>query len=395
MQITKLESNKFKTNLSALFITIPLKEDECTKNALLTSVLRRGTETYKTQEEISKKLEELYGAGFNCGVDKTGEYYILKFYLETLENTYTLSGENILQEGINLLLDIVFNHEAFNKEYVRQEKENLKKLIESRKDNKALYAKERCIEYMFEGDPYATYKFGNVEDLEKINEINLFEYYKNLLENCRIDLYIIGNNINDVQIPDIKSKNIIQENIKHISPETVKIIKEKQEVTQGKLIVGLNVECENKAAVSMYNAILGGGANSKLFQNVREKESLAYSAGSNYIRRKNAILIRTGIEIENYDKAVAIIEEQLNDMKSGRISDEEFDSAKQLLISSIELIEESKEDKITFYFDQNLFEENLSVDEYKKMIESVTKEQVIEAANKIKEDTIYFLTNNK
>ena len=120
---------------------------------------------------------------------------------------------------------------------------------------------------------------------------------------------------------------------------------------------------------------------------------MAYSAGSSYIRRKNVILIQTGIEIENYDKAVKIIEEQLQDIKNGKISDEEFNSAKQLIISSIELIEESKEDMITFYFDQNLFEENLNVTEYKEMIKNVTKEDVIKVAQKVKEDTIYFLTN--
>ena len=186
MQITKLQSNKFKTNLVALFITVPLTKENCTKNALLTSVLRRGTNNLKTQEEISKRLEELYGAGFNCGVDKLGNYHVLKFYLETLENTYTLNSENLLQEGINLLLDIVFNplveNNGFDKVYVEQEKLNLQKLIESRKDNKALYAKERCLESMFADESYALYKYGSVEDLSNINEINLYAYYKELLK---------------------------------------------------------------------------------------------------------------------------------------------------------------------------------------------------------------------
>lgn len=399
MQITKLQSNKFKTNLCALFITVPLTKENCTKNALITSVLRRGTQNYKTQEEIAKRLEDLYGAGFNCGVDKLGEYHVLKFYLETLENTYTLNNENLLQDGINLLLDIVFNpltqNDGFNKTYVEQEKINLKKLIESRKDNKALYAKERCLENMFIGESYGLYKYGTVEDLAKLNEKKLYEYYKELIKNCKIDLYITGNNIDNVCIPDIPSKELEKKENIHIAPIVPNKINEVQEVTQGKLIIGLNVDSLNKAAVSMYNTILGGGANSKLFQNVREKASLAYSAGSSYIRRKNTILIQTGIEIENYDKTLEIIEKQLIDMKNGNISDEEFDSAKELIVSSIELIEESKEDMITFYFDQNLFEENLNVTEYKEMIEKVTKEDVIEVAQKIKEDTIYFLTNDE
>ena len=397
MQITKLQSNKFKTNLVALFITVPLTKENCTKNALLTSVLRRGTNNLKTQEEISKRLEELYGAGFNCGVDKLGNYHVLKFYLETLENTYTLENENLLQQGINLLLDIVFNplveNSAFNKKYVEQEKINLQKLIESRKDNKSIYAKERCLENMFADESYALYKYGLVEDLKNINEINLYEYYKELLKNCKIDLYITGNNIDNIKVPEIPSKNLPQIKNIHIAPNTPNIVNEIQDVTQGKLIIGLDVDSTNKSAVSMYNTILGGGANSKLFQNVREKASLAYSAGSSYIRRKNVILVQTGIEIGNYDKAVKIIEEQLEDIKNGKISDEEFNSAKQLIISSIELIEESKEDMITFYFDQNLFEENLNVTEYKEMIKNVTKEDVIKVAQKVKEDTIYFLTN--
>ena len=398
MQITKLQSNKFKTNLVALFITVPLTKENCTKNALLTSVLRRGTNNLKTQEEISKRLEELYGAGFNCGVDKLGNYHVLKFYLETLENTYTLNNENLLQEGINLLLDIVFNplveNNGFNKVYVEQEKLNLQKLIESRKDNKALYAKERCLESMFADESYSLYKYGLVEDLVNINETNLYAYYKEFLKNCKIDLYVTGNNIDNIKVPEISSKNLPQIENLHVAPEKPSIVNESQDVTQGKLIIGLDVGNSDKAVVSMYNTILGGGANSKLFQNVREKASLAYSAGSSYIRRKNVILIQTGIEIENYDKAVKIIEEQLQDMKNGKISDEEFNSAKQLITSSIELIEESKEDMITFYFDQNLFDEHLNVTEYKEIIKKVTKEDVIKVAQKVKEDTIYFLTNN-
>ena len=397
MKINKLQSNKFKTNLVALFITVPLTKENCTKNAILTSVLRRGTNNLKTQEEISKRLEELYGAGFNCGVDKLGNYHVLKFYLETLENTYTLNNENLLQEGVNLLLDIVFNplveNNGFNKLYLDQEKINLQRLIESRKDNKALYAKERCLENIFADESYSLYKYGSVDDLASINEINLYAYYKELLKNCKIDLYITGNNIDNIKVPKIPSKNLPQIPNMHIAPSKPNIVNEIQDVTQGKLIIGLDVDDKNKTAVSMYNTILGGGANSKLFQNVREKASLAYSAGSSYIRRKNAILIQTGIEIENYDKAVKIIEEQLEDMKNGKISDDEFNSAKQLIVSSIELIEESKEDMITFYFDQNLFEEHLNITEYKEMIKKVTKDDVIKVAQKVKEDTIYFLTN--
>lgn len=399
MEITKLKTNKFKTNLCSIFLTLPLRKDTVTKNALLVSVLRRGFDKLKTQEEISKKLEEMYGAGFNCGVDKIGNYHVLKFYLETIDNQYTLEKENLLQEGIDLLIGIVFNplieNSGFKKEYVKQEKENLKKILLTKKDNKAQYANERCIEEMFEGEAYSIYKYGYIEDIDEIDEKSLYEHYKKIINECKIDLFITGDSIENVKVPDIKGKQIQKININHIPHDKVKVVKENLDVTQGKLIIGLNMPKEDKAAVAMYNTILGGGANSKLFQNVREKASLAYSAGSSYIRRQNTIFIKTGIEIKNYEKTLNIIKEQLEDMKNGKISDEEFNAAKKLITASIEAIPESEEDMITFYFDQRLFDDNLTVQDYLNKINNVTKEQVIQIAKKVSMDTIYFLKNKE
>ena len=395
MEVTKLKTNKFKTNLCALFITVPLNKETVTKNALLVSVLRRGTKKLNTQEDIAKKLEGMYGAGFNCGVDKIGNYQTLKFYLETIDNSYTFEKENLLQDGVDLLLEIVFDplieNGTFKKEYVEQEKENLAKIISSRQDNKALYAKDRCIEEMFENEPYSLYKYGMLEKIKELNETNLYEYYQELIKNSKIDLYISGENIDDVKLPDIKSSKLNNITIKHNAHTKPKVVKENLDVTQGKLIIGLNTPEENKEVVSMYNTILGGGANSKLFQNVREKASLAYSASSSYIRRQNTILIRTGIEIENYDKALEIIKKQLQEMKDGNISDDEFNAAKELIISSVNLIPESAEDMIAYYFDQRIFGDNFTITEYEEKLKNVTKEQVIEVAQKVSIDTIYFL----
>lgn len=395
MEITKLQTNKFKTNLCSVFLTLPLKKETVTKNALLVSVLRRGTKNLTTQEDISKKLEEMYGAGFNCGVDKIGNYHVLKFYLETLDNKYVLNNENNLQDGIDLLLEIIFNplieNEAFRKEYVEQEKENLSKMLLSRKDNKASYAIERLIEEMFDGEPYSLYKYGNIEDLKNIDEKNLYDYYKKIIKESKVDLFILGENIENIKIPNIKTNLLEKIDIKHFKTGKTKIVKENLDVTQGKLIIGLNAPNTNKMAVSLFNTVLGGGANSKLFQNVREKESLAYSASSSYIRRQNTILIKTGIEIANYEKTLNIIKKQLEEMKNGNISDEEFYAAKELLISSISLIPESAEDMIAFYFDQSLFEENLTVQDYIMKLKNITKEQIIEIAKQVTMDTIYFL----
>ena len=248
---------------------------------------------------------------------------------------------------------------------------------------------------MFEGEAYSIYKYGYIEDIDEIDEKSLYEHYKKIINECKIDLFITGDSIENVKVPDIKGKQIQKININHIPHDKVKVVKENLDVMQGKLIIGLNMPKEDKEASAMYNTILGGGANSKLFQNVREKASLAYSAGSSYIKRQNTIFIKTGIEIKNYEKTLNIIKEQLEDMKNGKISDEEFNAAKKLITASIEAIPESEEDMITFYFDQRLFDDNLTVQDYLNKINNVTKEQVIQIAKKVSMDTIYFLKNKE
>lgn len=382
-----IKTNRFKTNLYAIFLTIPMKKEDATINSLIPAVLRRGTEKYPTQLEIEKRLEEMYGASFNCGVDKIGNYQVLKFYIEGLSDEYTEEKQNIEELLKEIIYSPILENGYFKKEYVEQEKENLRLIIESRKDNKARYAYERCIEEMFENEPYGVYKYGTVEDVKKITPESLYNQYKKILKNAQIDVFGCGNQLEEIEIPHkntIEIKNTIHEN-KH------KEIKEKADVTQGKLIIGLDTPEENKPAITMYNAILGGGANSKLFQNVREKASLAYSAGSSYIRRINSIFIKTGIKNENYEKTLEIIKKQLQDMKQGNITDKEFRDAKQLIISSLKLIPEQQEDLIAFTYDQKIFGENQSIDEYISNISKVTKENVIEIAQKIDIDTIYFL----
>ena len=438
IKIKRFENNKFKTNEIAVFVTIKQTKENATKNALIPAVLRRGSANFQNQLEISKKLENMYGASFNCGVDKSGDYIILKFFIETINNAYSDSKENLAQEAFNLLTDIVFNplveNDGFNINYVKQEKDNLAKIINSKKDDKANYAYQRCVEEMFKNNPYGIYKYGSLQDLEKINEKNLYEYYLNIIQNSPIFIYINGKNANSINVDeninnnfkiafnnnsneynendDLQEKNenaeiednknteikdnknieiVDNKNTKLEALQPINIVKEKLDVTQGKLIIGLNAPSENKYAVTMYNTILGGGANSKLFQNVREKESLAYYASSRYIRRKNAIIIRTGIELANYDKAVKVIKEQLEEMKKGNISDYELSSAKTLILASLKLIPESQEDIMAFDFDQDVFNENLTFEQYYKKIENITLNEIIDVANQVRINTIYYL----
>ena len=274
-----------------------------------------------------------------------------------------------------------------------------------------------CHTSFYKNKPYGLFKFGYVEDLKNIDAKSLYEYYKQLINTAKIDIFVSGD-ISESAIEEIKLNKII-ENLKERQPnyivnnsnmskessdEEPKIVEEKMQINQGKLILGLdtftqktNKEFINnpirKFATSVYNIILGGSANSKLFQNVREKASLAYTAGSNYIRVKDNIIIKSGIEIENYDKALGLMKEQLEEIKNGKFSEEEVENAKKLIISTVGSIPDSQDAEITYYLGQELSDKNISIDEYVENIKKVTKQDVINVAKEIAVNTIYFLRN--
>lgn len=408
-----IETDKFKTNLLAMFITLPLTRENITFNSVIPAVLKRGTAILKTQEEISRKLENMYGATFDCGIEKIGDNHVIKFYLEALNDNFIPkeANQNLLKESVELLLDIILNplveNDAFKSEYVNSEKENIKVLIESKIDNKDAYAFNRCIEEMYKGKPYGLYKYGYIEDLDKIDEKNLYKYYKNLIANSKIDIFISGA-LNAEKTAEIVEEN---ENIKRLlereakcilsgekslENKETKTIEEKMDITQGKLVIGLDVDNigpEDKFKVAIYNVILGESATSKLFQNVREKASLAYTARSNYIRQKSNIYIRCGIEIDNYEKAVKIIKEQLEDMKNGKFTEEDIKNAKKYMTSGIESIQDEQDSEITYYLGQELSQKLITFKEYAEKIEAVTMQDVKDVANNININTIYFLRN--
>ena len=409
IKLHTIKTEKFKTNLIAIMLTTKLNRENVTKNALIPAVLRRGTKNLTTQEEINKKLEEMYGASLDCGLDKTGDNQVLKFYIETVNDEFLpQEAENMLKISLEKIFEFVFNpyleNGCFKKEYVEQEEKNIKQIIEGKIDNKARYSLDRCIEEMYKEQPYGLYKYGYVEDMKNINEKNLYEYYQQLINECKIDIFVSG-------IIDEETENIIKNNENIIKlkdrepqynePEIIakrtekeNDVQESMDVTQGKLIIGMDLDIDDdnlRFDVMIYNSIFGGSANSKLFQNVREKASLAYTASSSYYRFKNNIFINCGIEIKNYEKALEIIKQQIEDMKKGDFTDEEVENAKKGIIASIKTIDDEQDTEITYFFSQELSKSKCNIEQYMQRISEVTKDRVVDVANKVSINTVYFL----
>ena len=371
-------------------------------------MLKRGSKLYKTREEITNKLAEMYGASLDSGIEKSGDNHILKFYLESINEKYLPHKEDLFKQSINLLFDVVFNpnieNNGFNEEFLKQEKNSLEQIINSKIDNKTTYALNRCIEKMYEGKPYGAYKYGYVEDLKDIDGYNLYEQYKKILSTCKIDIFVSGenDNIEDIIVQNEKIAKLNEREPNFIkfgqpsNPNNEKYVEEKMDIQQGKIVLGIDVENKEKDLVysaQMYNAILGGTANSKLFRNVREKASLAYTISSSYMKLKSNIFIRAGIEIDKYEEALKIIKEQMEEMKQGAFSDDDIENAKRAIITNIKNIKEEQDIEISYYYGQELSDVKTSLEEYIQKIEKISRQDIIEVANCVKINTIYFLRN--
>ena len=293
-----MKTDKFKSNVVAAFLLTDLDKETVTKNALIPAVLRRGTAKLKTMKDISIKMDEMYGAVFDASTDKIGDKQAIQLYASTINNKFALNGEDLLSETLDFMFDAIYNpyleNGIFSEEYVNGEKETLRDLIKSKINNKGSYALLRCTEETFGDDPYALFKYGREEDLDGITASNLYEQYQMLLNKSEKHFYICGD-VEEVKIREFFEKKY--ENIpttlemihepeyrtkkSELNITEVKEVREKMDVTQGKLVLAYDVDVDLSASsfykMTLYNTILGASSNSKLFQNVREKASLAYT----------------------------------------------------------------------------------------------------------------------
>lgn len=409
INVYKINQNRFKTNTINIFFHDSLTKENASLNALMPAVLRRGCERFPTFKDIALYLEELYGAVFDCGVAKKGERQIIQFYAEYIADRYTLEDEGLLDKVFSLLVEIITQpvlvNGIFKEDYVTSEKENLKRLIESRVNDKVQYAVERCFEEMCTEEPFGIYDYGSIEDIEKIDSKALYQHYTKALQTMPADIYFTGD-IDNSKIIELseKLKKLERTNIKNIGMgeidkdiKEVKNITEKMNVNQGKLTMGFRTYIapgsEEYYSLMVYSTVLGGGMHSKLFQNVREKASLAYYAFSRLEKFKGLMVISSGIESENKDKAIEIINEQLEDIKQGKITDYEYDSTLKSIETGIKSLKDSQLQMVDFYMSQDLTGQGDNFESLVEKIKKVTREDIVKAAKNIKLDTVYFLTS--
>ncbi len=406
-----IPADKFKKTYISINIHNELKKETASKCALLADVMQRGCRKYPDETAISKHLQNLYGASFTTDIKRKGIDQILSFSVATLDDSYLPQGEScfdaVLEFLFDMLLDPLTENDAFSKTYVSQEKVNLINDIQALVNEKRAYSVWRLIESMCEDDVYSVHELGSAEAVQEITEESLYAFYLHLLQNGPIDIFVTGNaDISKIcAYAQERFASISPKNHTHPIPKLYdksigsKEVTQRFDVTQAKLCLGYKTNVaptsDDYYKLMVYNGILGGGAHCKLFNEVREKLSLAYYAGSKLERFKGLMIISAGIEHANKQKALDEIFAQVDLMKQGKFTDVEFDAAVKNIVNSLRTIGDSIGYLTDYYLGQTITGQTVNLNQFIEKIQNVTREEVIEIAQNIQLEMIYFLTGKE
>lgn len=408
------QTDKFKTGLLGVTLTIPLSADTATAGALIPEVLGRGSRNYPDMEKLSAAADALYGASLGPVVRQRGESQCVSFLCSFIDDRYALDGSAVLEPAAKLmgeaLLDPTLQDGVFRRDYVESEGANLADRIQARVNDKRSWAVFRLVQEMCAGEAYAVDKLGNADQAKAMKPEELWAAYRSLLSGAKVNFYY-GGGAQPERVEDAVRRAFAPLLTGRDAPVRCQVIAEPRgpvrtvtdamDVTQGKLAMGfrtggITVESGDYPALLVCNTLFGAGANSRLFLNVREKMSLCYYASSALDKLKGLMVVSSGVEFAQFDRAQEAILEQLDEVRRGRFSDEELNAAIRTVSSDLRGRQDSQgqmeDDRLTgLLFHCAAGEGEILAQE----VERVTADQVAEAAQKLKLDTIYRLTGKE
>ena len=413
VELAVTRTDKFKTGLLAATLTIPLSEDTATAGALIPEVLYRGTRNHPDMEKLSAATDRLYGASLSAGVRQRGESQCVSVLCSFIDDRYALDGSAVLEPAAALmgevLLDPVLQDGAFRRDYVESEGANLADRIQARVNDKRSWAVFRLIQEMCAGERYAVDKLGGAEQARAMSPEKLWAAYQALLPAAKVTFYY-GGSAEPERAEDAVRRSFAPLLTGRTAPVDcwvvakpkgpVRTAADAMDVTQGKLAMGFRtggiaVGSAEHPALLVCNTLYGGSANSKLFLNVREKMSLCYYASSMLDKIKGLMVVSSGVEFAQFDRAQEAILAQLEAVRRGEFTKDELTAAVRTTANSLRGRGDSQAQLEDDQLTRLLFHTAREGEELIGAVESVTADQVVEAAQKLELDTIYRLTGKE
>jgi len=398
--------NRFKQGALSIQLVRPMCREEAAKNALLSSVLLRGCREYPDMRSVIQRLDDLYGASAGTMVRRVGDYQTTGFYCGFIDDRFALEGDSVTEPMLSfaaaLLLDPVLENGAFRPDFVESEKKNLIATIEAELNDKRVYTNNQMMRLMCKEDSFGIPRLGEKEDVAAITAQSLYDHYRKILRESPMELFYVGaaqpqqvaEKLKDLFRGVERSYVNLPKQTPFCDGEEIDTVEE-MDVAQGKLAMGfvtpITIRDEAFVAMQLFNVIFGSGMTSKLFMNIREKQSLCYSIGSGYHGSKGILTVSAGIDCDKDQLVRAAVLEQLEACCRGEISEAELRSAKEALSSSLRATHDSPGAIEGFYSTAALSGMTLTPQTYMEAVERTTKEQIVAAAKSLKLHTVYFL----
>ena len=406
-----IKDERFKTGRISVTMFLPLDGKTASSYALLPFVLTNSCRKYPNFTSLNQKLADLYGASLFSDVSKIGDMQALTVSVSFLDDRFALDEENLSSQLTQLLCDILFDplleNGVFKKENVEQERRQLIELIDSEYNDKKILAKTRCEELMCEGEKFGISRLGDKETVSKLTSKDIFDAWKTVLKTARIEIMALGDLDEKSALDVFKNafSRVKRENIVNCETQIIKTaqkVKEKydnMDIAQSKLVMGFRtyaaLQDDEVMPARVAIALFGATPRSKLFLNVREKLSLCYYCSAKYDRNKGIMLVQSGVEKKNLEKAKDEILNQLDEIKKGNFTDTELDETKRSLANSYRTIGDFLSGLENFYLTQAFDDEFLPPKRFIEKMYKVSKDDVINAAKLIILDTVYALVGNE
>lgn len=401
-----IKTDKFKTISIDINFYRKIKEDEVTKRNLLKMILLDSNNDYKTERELIIESEKLYDIKISSSISRIGEFSDLSFQTKFLNEKYT--EEDMNKESIIFFLNLIFNPYIKDNKFINIDKQKNKLLQEmiSVKDNKVKYSILKLMKKI-KDKPYSYNPYGTAEELDEITGKDLYNYYKKVLNEDQIDIFVLGDfssqKMKDIFKEYFKVTTFKKGNKKLLVKELVprkRIVKyhEYDKVSQSQLVLlcSLNnlTDFERKYTIKLYSEILGGSSNSILFSKVREEKSYCYYINSGVKAYDNILVINSGMEKKNVEPAIKLIRKCLKDINNGKLSEDILESSKNTLISSIKTSSDTPSGIINTALSRVLVSSDSTIDRINNF-SKITKEDIIKVSKKVNLHTILTLENKE
>ena len=398
------DTPQFKTARISAHMILPLVDAKTSAlRAFVPNFTSRATRAYPDYTDFGKRLQELYGASVHAGVSRIGDCQVLTFASSGIANRYAFGGEDVQNALAEILESILFEplldeEGLFPEDGFRQEKRQLIETIDSEFNEKRIYAKNRCTEIMFSDDAAGVPRFGTKQTLLNATREDVKNAWAEAVRHAQVCQFMIGDGANgqfaERFAEKLGSRSVWNaESVYHAAPSDVKRVTEEMQLAQSKLVMGMHVGTsqEEKLAAKLMAVIFGGTPSSKLFLNVREKQSLCYYCSARHDTPKNVIFVESGVETKNLERAEEAVLAELAAMQRGDISDEEILHAKLAMCNSYNAVGDSAASMETWYLGGMLQGDTRTPEACAKELMAITKDEIVAAANRVTLDTVYKL----